>query len=147
MTVHIIKLCVGAESIDDLAGWQQARRALHKRLYGSEEFWQTTRMVPRRQDEVLGGGSLYWVIKGLVSVRQRIVGFGDGQKEDGTPCCLIKLDAELVPVRPVPRKPFQGWRYLNADDAPPDMGGGPRGDDVSRMPAKMRRELAELGLL
>lgn len=147
MTVHIIKLCVGAESVDDLAQWQAARRALHRKLYGSEEFWHTTRMVPRRQDEVLDGGSLYWVIKGLVSVRQRIVGFADGEKKDGTPCCLIKLDATLVPVRPAPRKPFQGWRYLAANDAPVDLTAAASGDDVARMPAAMRRELAELGLL
>lgn len=147
MTIHIIKLCVGADSIDDLAEWQKSRRALHKRLYGSEEFWHTTRMVPKRQPDVLDGGSIYWVIKGVIQVRQRITGFGEGTKEDGTSCCLIKLDPTLVPVRPVPRKPFQGWRYLSVDDAPPDLPPGSRHDELAKMPPKMRQELAELGLL
>ncbi len=148
MTIHIVKLCVGAESVDDLRGWQKSRRDLHQRLYGSPEFWHTTRMVPKRQPEILDGGSIYWVIKGVIQVRQRIVGFGDGAKEDGTPCCLIKLDPELVAVRPVPRKPFQGWRYLAPEDAPPDLAGGrDQSDDIGKMPPAMRRELAELGLL
>ncbi|MEM7776920.1 MAG: DUF1489 domain-containing protein [Pseudomonadota bacterium] len=147
MTLHIIKLCVGVDSIDQLAKWQQARLAQNQRLHGVGEIWHTTRMTPKRQPEVLDGGSLYWVIKGLVMVRQRIVGFDDGAKEDGTPCCLIKFDPELVPVRPVPRKPFQGWRYLTAEDAPDDLNPGAVQDDVARMPARMRRELAELGLL
>lgn len=147
MTIHLIKLCVGAQSIEELALWQEGRRSLHRRVHGSEEFWHTTRMVPKRRAEVLDGGSIYWVIKGLVQVRQRIVGFGEGQKEDGTPCCLIKLDPELVPVRPVPRKAFQGWRYLTTADAPEDLSPGSARDDVRAMPLQMRRELAELGLL
>lgn len=145
MTVHIIKLCVGADSIEDLAHWQVGRLAQARRN-GEAKLHHTTRMVPKRQAEILDGGSLYWVIRGVVQVRQRIVGFDSGQKEDGTPCCLIGLDPELVPVRPTPRRPFQGWRYLGAEDAPPDLAAS-RHDETARMPAAMRRELAELGLL
>lgn len=149
MTVHIIKLCVGAESIADLAAWQESRRELNKRVHGRDHIWHATRMVPKRQDEVLDGGSLYWVIKGVIQVRQKIAGLDDGAKEDGTRCCLIRLDPHLVPVRPLPRKPFQGWRYLKPEDAPADLAPGRGGavDDIAKMPPKMRRELAELGLI
>ena len=146
MTVHIVKLCVGADSIDDLAQWQKGRLELARRRGEAGRLFHTTRMVPKRQDDVLDGGSLYWVIKGVVQVRQGIVGFEDGQKEDGTRCCLIMLDSKLVPVRPTPRRAFQGWRYLDADDAPADLARD-EGDALGKMPPKMRRELAELGLI
>ncbi|MEO1650561.1 MAG: DUF1489 domain-containing protein, partial [Pseudomonadota bacterium] len=90
--------------------------------------------------------SLYWVIRGVVLVRQAIVGFDSGAKEDGTRFCLIELDPKLVPVRPTPRRPFQGWRYLKVEDAPADLAPG-AADDVAQMPAAMRRQLADLGLL
>ena len=146
MTLHIIKLCVGAESIDDLAAWQEDRLAEQKRAGQKPRLFHTTRMVPKRQDEIVGYGSLYWVIKGVIQVRQRIVGFDSGVKNDGTPCCLLLLDPELVPVRPAVRKAFQGWRYLDAADAPPDLAGS-RGDGIAQLPPRMRKELAELGLL
>ena len=79
------------------------------------------------QAELLDGGSLYWVIKGVIQVRQRLVGFEEGTKDDGSRCCLILLDQQLVPVRPVPRRAFQGWRYFDAADAPPDLGSGEQG--------------------
>jgi hypothetical protein len=103
-------------------------------------------MVPKRQDEVLDGGSLYWVIKGMIQVRQRIVGFRDGAKADGTRCCLIMLDHHLQMVRPAPRRAFQGWRYLDPADAPADLTGTGDGE-FKDLPPKMRRELVELGLL
>ncbi|MGF1650517.1 MAG: DUF1489 family protein [Hyphomicrobiaceae bacterium] len=145
MAVHIVKLCVGADSIDDLAQWQAGRLALGRRL-GDARLFHTTRMVPKRQADLLDGGSLYWVIRGSILVRQRIVGFDSGTKEDGTSCCLIELDPGLVPVRPVPRRPFQGWRYLEPDDAPVDLSAVGRGD-AGALPEAMRLELAELGLL
>lgn len=146
MTVNIVKLCVGAESVEDLARWQQGRRDVMRRTTGRDEVFHTTRMVPKRQAELLDGGSIYWVIKGVIQVRQRIVDFRDGAKEDGTPCCLIILDPDLRHVRPTPRRAFQGWRYLDVDDAPADLPRG-QGADLAEMPPKMRRELAELGLL
>jgi hypothetical protein len=147
MALHLIKLCVGADSIADLAAWQverlkQRRRAGEKR----PNLFHRTFQSPKRRAELLDGGSLYWVIKGIVQVRQPLLDITEGHKEDGTPCCLLILKNELVAVRPVPRRAFQGWRYLSAAEAPPDLKrGAARG--LMAMPPKLRKELAELGLL
>lgn len=145
MALNIIKLCVGAASIEDLAQWQQERLAERGARGEAPRMFHATAQTPKRQAE-LAGGSLYWVIKGVIQVRQPLLGFEEGQRDDGTPCCHIVLDPRLVPVRPVPRRAFQGWRYLPADEAPQDLGRG-RGDDLARMPPDMRRALTELGLL
>jgi hypothetical protein len=147
MTLHLIKLCVGCESIEDLASWQ-VDRLKQRRAAGekSPQLFHRTFQMPKRRDELLAGGSLYWVIKGLIQVRQPLSDVVEGAKEDGTPCCVLMLKNELVPVRPVPRRPFQGWRYLNADDAPEDLGRGSSGG-IGAMPPKLRKDLAELGLI
>jgi hypothetical protein len=147
MALNIVKLCVGAESIEDLAHWQKGRLAVQKATGLKPRLFHTTFQSPKRQDEVLDGGSLYWVIKGVVQVRQLIIGFDQGVKENGSPCCLLLLDPTLVPVRPTPRRPFQGWRYLTADDAPPDLTKRGGADEIAAMPPAMRKELAALGLL
>lgn len=146
MTTHIVKLCVGADSIDDLASWQAERLAEIVRQGGEPEIFHRTRMIPKRQPAVLDGGSLYWVIRGVIQVRQRIVAFEEGQKDDGTRCCRIMLDPELVAVKPTPRRAFQGWRYLDAEDAPVDLDRNV-GRQLAAMPAQMRRDLAELCLI
>lgn len=138
MALHILKLCVGVSDISQLAEWQR------QRLRTAEKIWHITRMLPRRADEIVSGGSLYWVIKGMVAVRQRIVEIEPFKDEDGISRCKFIFDEELVPVRPQPRRPFQGWRYLTEDDAPLDL---PKGAAAHEMPEKMRNELAELGLL
>lgn len=145
MALNLVKLCVGAQSIDDLECWQAMPRN-QKTVKGQRVAYHTTFQTPTRQQELLAGGSLYWVIKGVILVRQPIAGFAQGQKDDGSPCCLILLDTALVPVRPVPRRAFQGWRYLPADDAPPDSN-ALAGGDVAAMPPKMRKTLADLGLI
>lgn len=137
MTLHLLKLCVGADTIADLEAFQATRR---------KPPFHVTRMVPRRSEDLLDGGSLYWVIKGVVQVRQRITGFGEGQKPDGTPCCLVFLDPPLIPTHPVPRRAFQGWRYLDPADAPPDLD-AQTSQQLAQLPPKMRKELAELGLI
>lgn len=106
----------------------------------------TTRMTPRRGDEILNGGSIYWVIKRLVQVRQRIIGLHEGMDEDGRSFCAIELDPDLVPVEPRSHRPFQGWRYLKDEDAPRDL---PRGSVASdaEPPPEMAAELRKLGLL
>lgn len=146
MTLHLIKLCVGAAGIEDLAHWQRGRIAAREQAGLSPLAYHTTYQTPKRQDELLNGGSLYWVMKGLITVRQKIAGFENGSKEDGTPCCVVLLEPELIPVRPVPRRAFQGWRYLAAEDAPEDLSGA-AGDGLAAMPPRMRKALAELCLI
>ena len=145
MALHLIKLGVGCDGIEDLAHWQKERLKAQRAQGLKPELFHRTFQTPKRQAELLDGGSLYWVIKGVVEVRQRITGFREGTKDDGSRCCLIMLDRKLVPVRPVPRRPFQGWRYLAAADAPADLASGR--DQIAAMPPHMRRELIELGLI
>lgn len=145
MALHLIKLCVGVDSIEELADWQAARAAELKQAGEAPRLWHTTFQTPKREAELLDGGSMYWVIRGTVQVRQLLAGFEPGTKSDGSKGCRILLHPVLVPVRPVPRRAFQGWRYLDAADAPADLGRGDRG--LADMPAKLRRELAELGLI
>lgn len=147
MTLHLIKLCVGCDSIEDLASWQ-AERLRQRRKAGERkpQLFHRTFQTPKRKAKLLDGGSLYWVIKGIVQVRQPLIDITDGTKEDGTPCCLLILKNELVPVRPVPRRAFQGWRYLDAEEAPADLKRG-QGVEIGAMPPKLRKQLAELGLL
>jgi len=145
MTLHLIKLCVGAASVEELGTWQKGRVEEQKKAGVKPRLFHTTFQAPKRQDELLDGGSIYWVIKGMIQARQRLVGFEDGQKKNGSRCCLLLLDEELVPVRPLPRRAFQGWRYLFPDDAPTDLGSGDK--RLAMLPPKMRRELAELGLI
>jgi hypothetical protein len=147
MSLHLIKLCVGCDSIEDLASWQ-AERLRQRRREGEKKprLFHRTFQTPKRRDELLDGGSLYWVIKGLVQVRQPLLDLTEGTKDDGTPCCLLILKNELIPVRPAPRRAFQGWRYLDGDEAPEDLKRGSAGGIVA-MPQKLRKQLAELGLL
>lgn len=146
MTLHLVKLCVGVASIEELADWQTQHLKEQRARGETARLAHATFQTPKRQAELVEGGSLYWVIKGVIQVRQRIVGLEDGVKDDGSPCCLIVLDRALVPVRPVPRRAFQGWRYLTDADAPEDLGGA-RGRGTSALPPEMRRALAELGLI
>ena len=139
MTVHLIKLCVGVDTVQELKIWQteRARKTL--------ELCHRTMRAPRRRDEVLDGGSLYWVIKGIVLVRQRVLDLRPDVKDDGTACCGIVLDAELVATRAQARRAFQGWRYLPVTDAPSDL--RVVEDDDGEMPHAMRADLRELRLI
>jgi hypothetical protein len=138
MTVHLIKLCVGVSDVQELADWQERRLRQTKRVY------HVTRMVPKRAGELSDGGSIYWVIRGAVLVRQRILAVERYTDEEGIGRCKLVFDPELVPVRPVPRRAFQGWRYLKPADAPLDLPPRTEGDEL---PPKLRAELAALGLL
>ena len=145
MTMHLIKLCVGVDTVKELAEWQADRLKRLARRGRTPELCHRTLQTPRRRDEVLDGGSLYWVIKGFVLVRQRVIDLRADAKDDGTACCGIVLDAELVATRPHPRRAFQGWRYLEAADAPRDVKGLADGrDDI---PPRMRKDLRELRLI
>ncbi|SCZ07629.1 DUF1489 family protein [Microvirga guangxiensis] len=145
MALHLIKLCVGCDSITDLEEWIEENRAHHQRLGRAYEQTHTTRMVPKRVEELLDGGSLYWVIKGQVAARQKLLDVRPFTDADGIGRCRLVLEAAVVPVSPRPYRPFQGWRYLAEKEAPRDIGG--KGGDLASMPEDMRRELAELGLL
>lgn len=145
MALHLLKLCVGAESIDDLSGHIERRLAAMEAAGQTTEQFHTTRMVPRRADELLEGGSLYWVIKGAIQVRQRLIDIRPFVDGEGISRCHLVLEPVLHPTAMQPRRAFQGWRYLKATDAPRDLAG--TDDGVLDMPPEMRRELADLGLL
>jgi hypothetical protein len=145
MTVHLIKLCAGVDTVKELADWQAERLKRLKRTGKTPELCHRTLQAPRRRVEVLDGGSLYWVIKGFVLVRQRVLDLRPDVKEDGTVCCGIVLDAKLVTTRAHPRRAFQGWRYLEAADAPKDAKVADGADDD--LPRGMREDLRELRLI
>jgi len=143
--VHLVKLCVGADSVEDLADWQAARIAERAGAGLDPCPRHVTRMWPRRQDALLAGGSLYWVVRGLILVRQRIVRLDPVTGEDGITRCALVLDPELVRVEARPRSAFQGWRYLAPSDAPPDL--GDTGSGEAGLPQDMQAALAALGVL
>lgn len=139
-SLHLLKLCVGADAVEDLIAWQTSQqgrwpagRALH-----------VTRMWPKRAAELLDGGSLYWVIKGVILARQRIVALEEVRGEDGIPRCALHLDTAVVRTEPAPRRPFQGWRYLAAAEAPRDMAAARARDDA--LPPALASMLADIGL-
>jgi hypothetical protein len=149
MTLHLLKLCVGVESIADLEEWIEEQALQHRRLGRTFEQKHTTRMVPKRLDAILrakgGPGSLYWVIKGQIACRQQLVDIRPFTDADGIGRCHLVMEQRVVPVRPRPFRAFQGWRYLEAKDAPPDADRNAQG--VADLPEPLRRELAGLGLL
>jgi hypothetical protein len=140
VTVHLIKMAVGIDDLDHLIEHRRRRRASE----GEGPCLIRTRHGPRRDAEVLDGGSIYWVIKGLIRVRQRVLGIVAGTDADGRPCCVLELDHDLMPTEPQPHRPFQGWRYLAPKDAPPDRQGAGMQDEL---PPALVRELRSLGLL
>lgn len=145
MPLHLQKLCVGCDSPEELRAWIDQRMADRRRRGAPQEQIHTTRMAPKRRDELLDGGSLYWVIKGVILVRQPLVDLRAVTGADGIERCELVLTPELTPVRPTPRRPFQGWRYLPAQDAPADLA-----DDEKKapgLPAHLVAELRTLGLL
>lgn len=145
MPLHLLKLCVGAESIADLEHWIAQRMAIQRKRGETPEHVHTTRMTPKRRDELLDGGSLYWVIKGQVAARERLLDLRPVVGADGIGRTDLVLSGEVVPVMPRPCRPFQGWRYLSDKDAPGDLGRA--AGQVAEMPEEMRRELRDLGLL
>lgn len=140
--LHIIKLAVGPKDVE------QMERGQAQRARGPEGLRHVTRMTPRRAPEILEGGSIFWVVAGLLRVRQRILAIEPVKREDGTAATALILQPGLVAVHPRPVKAFQGWRYLEATAAPPDLGEGDFAvEGIEALPPKMRGELARLGLL
>ncbi len=138
--LNLIKLCVGAETVKDLTDWQKNPRA--KGPDGLPRH--VTRMWPKREAELLDGGSLYWVFKGVVLCRQRIVRLDEVVRGDGIRRCGIVLDPEVVRVEGYPKRPFQGWRYLTGEDAPRDLAKGSIANDD--LPPKLLIALSEVGV-
>jgi len=140
-TTHLIKLCVGAERVEDLLDWQATARG-----QGPDGLPRhVTRMWPKRADEVLNGGSIYWVFKGLVLCRQPILRLDEVDRGDGIKRCGIVLDPSVVRVAATTKRPFQGWRYLAPEDAPRDL---PKGrDSEETLPTALQTALAEIGVL
>ena len=143
--LHLIKLCVGCDSVQDLEEWIALKLKEKKRKKQPVEHIHTTRMVPTRADELKAGGSLYWVIRGQITCREKILDIRPFTDKDGIRRCRVVLDGKIVPVMPRPYRAFQGWRYLAHPDAPADLERGAPGS--AAMPEQMRRELQELGLL
>jgi len=137
--LHLIKLSVGTEDLDDLARWQG------QRLRRTGRVFHRTRMMPRRRAELLEGGSIYWVIKGAIRCRQRLTGVEAGVDEQGQPCTLLLHDPKLVRTMPRQHRPFQGWRYFDSGIAPADL--DTLSEEVADMPLEMIAELHALGLL
>lgn len=132
--IHMVKLCVGADDAADVERWQQ-------RLMKTVPFpYHHTRMVPKRGAELSDGGSIYWVTKGIILVRQRIREVREITDRGGRKACELVFDPELVPVEPTPKRAFQGWRYLKPDDAPADLKAG---SGTIEMPANLRAELRD----
>ncbi len=145
MTLHILKLCVGCGSVEELAAWQRRRLATMQEANPAAELIHVTRQTPRR-DGFAPGSSLYWVIGGYIRARQKIAALREVEGGDGILRCGIVLDPEIVATEPVPRRAFQGWRYLAAAEAPADLPAG-AASVSSAIPPEMRKALTELRLL
>jgi hypothetical protein len=145
MPLHLIKLAVGCESIADFKSYLSERMRAAKARGEKQQHIHVTRMVPKRDVELLDGGSLYWVIRGEIALREKLIAIEPFRDGEGINRCRLILEPKPVMVAPRPLRPFQGWRYLTDKDAPPDL--GKAAASIEAMPEPMRRELRELGLL
>ena len=139
--LHLQKLSVGTENVADLAAWQASKRA--QAPDGLPRH--VTRMWPKRAEELLSGGSIYWVVKGSLLCRQRIVRLDEYISADGIRRCAIVIDPQLIRVVPSLKRPFQGWRYLKPEDAPRDLPVGRENEEA--LPPSLSAALAEIGIL
>src|ERR1700681_4101184 len=145
MSLHLIKLAVGCESVKALKGWVAERIQTARKKGLPLHHIHVTRMTPKRVEELLAGGSLYWVIKGETARRKKIIPTEPFRDRDGIGRCRLVMQPKVVAVMPRPMRPFQGWRYFATNNAPPDLKSA--GAGVAAMPEPLRRELRDLGLL
>ena len=138
--VNLLKLCVGADSVEDLLDWQRT----HPSPFETGERRHVTRMWPKREAELVAGGSLYWVIKGVILCRQQIVRLDRVEGADGILRCGLVMSTEVVRTEAAPRRPFQGWRYLDPADSPRDLRKGRLHEET--LPPVLANALAELGV-
>ncbi len=139
--INLVKLSAGTENVDELARWQRTRRA--QTADGKPRH--VTRMWPKRADEILSGGSIYWVVKGLIQCRQRILRLDPVEGADGITRCAIVLEEGLIRTRPAQRRPFQGWRYLAPEDSPADLPERRQAEDA--LPPELSAALSEIGVV
>ena len=144
MPLHLQKLSVGSESFEDLAEWVEGEVGLCRKRGEEEVYIHTTRMMPSRVEEILAGGSMFWIIRGVMCCRQRVLDLRPVTGRDGISRCDIVLEPELIRTEPHPHRAFQGWRYLAAKDAPNDLRDMTEG---TGLPTHLVLELKELGLL
>jgi hypothetical protein len=145
MALNLIKLAVGCDSVKDLQERVRERMRQAKAQGLPRRHIHITRMTPKRDEELLAGGSLYWVIKGQIAARERLIGIEPFRDKAGINRCRIVMEPKVVAVTPRPMRAFQGWRYLALKDAPTDLSKAGKG--LIAMPEPLRRELRELGLL
>jgi hypothetical protein len=145
MPLHLIKLAVGCESVKDLKGFVAERAAKARQSGKPARHIHITRMVPKRVDELLAGGSLYWVIKGEIAAREKLIAIEPFRDSDGIGRCRLVMQPKVIAISPRPMRAFQGWRYFTEKDAPPDL--GKAAASIAAMPEPLRRELRDLGLL
>ena len=146
MPLHLIKLAVGCDSVTELKGWIAERMKTARKKGLPQRHVHITRMTPKRVDDILAGGSLYWVIRGEVAAREKIIAIEPFRDKDGIGRCRLVMQPKVIAVSPRPMRPFQGWRYLTEGSAPTDLGKAAAGK-IAAMPEPMRRELRDLGLL
>jgi hypothetical protein len=142
--MHLIKLCVGVATLAELESYREERAHWWGADYGENVHVHRTRMRPKRAAEIVDGGSIYWVISGVVRCRQPILRLAAATDNEGRGCCDIIMAPDMVRVAPRPKRPFQGWRYLDPSEAPPDLGASGFAEEGS---LKIAEELAMLGLL
>lgn len=140
MTIHLLRLAVGADSLQSMRDWRRDHQILWQ---GRQVVPTYTKRAPTRAAELLDGGCIYWVVKGFVQCRQPFVGFDMVRDVDGTEYCRMLMDPELIETVSMPKRPFQGWRYLKPEEAPADLAEGQGGD---HLPEHLLAELRALGL-
>ncbi len=138
--VNLVKLCVGAEKVEDLIDWQHTRAALNPDGLPHH----ITRMWPKRAAEVVNGGSIYWVFKGVLLARQRVLRLDEAAGADGILRCAIVMDPAVIRTEPVPKRAFQGWRYMEAADSPRDLAKARLNEEA--LPPSLVAALADLGV-
>ena len=144
MVIHLLKIGVGTEDVEHLRQLQSAKMQRSRAAGQGSRLWHRTRSMPTRKDEVLDGGSIYWIIRRFIRVRQRIIGLEAVVGDDGIPRCDLILDPELIRTEPQPRRPHQGWRYLDPADAPKDLEVSSPEQELSE---EMAIDLGEIGLI
>ena len=140
MIYHLKKLAVGIDSVKNL----KIRQKIIFNEYN--KIIHVTRNTPKKKDDLIAKGSMYWVIKRRVLVRQKIKDINLVIRNDGSKGCEIELDSELIKVIPTPMRPFQGWRYYSSEDVPADLSLNVNNDNEEALTDELNAELIKLGL-